>query len=246
MPVTSQSLQSITGLQLPDGSSADAVLTLDYGGDCLAGGSDFRTPLYVDGCLPAWAVDVAAAGGGVPLYECNASSSCGSDCPQRLVQRGSGAALELVDAGTRGWGLATTAALPRGAFVAEYAGQLVSSTAPPPAGAGGHKYHLTFTERSERRSLATCVDATTSGSEARFVNHSCAPNCALLGVRVANSVPRLALFALAALPAGTELTVAYGDGKGGGSAATAEGAAVHALPCLCGAAGCRGRLPLAP
>jgi uncharacterized protein len=63
----------------------------------------------------------------------------------------------------------------------------------------------------------------------RFLNHSCEPNCELVTwVPEDSSEPRLALYALKSIKAGSELTIDY---------AWPADAAIH---CLCGSAGCRG------
>jgi SET domain-containing protein len=82
------------------------------------------------------------------------------------------------------------------------------------------------------------VDATETGNVARYLNHSCGPNLAVVPVRVPGDGPRplLALFATRAIAAGEELTFDYGS----------HAASVSARPCLCGHARCRGRLPWDP
>ena len=95
----------------------------------------------------------------------------------------------------------------------------------------------------------------------RFVNHSCEPNCVVLGVRTHNSVPRLCVFSLRVLDEGEELTLDYGAGQDDAPGATpmpapegGEGQAtgmkqdvvsgkMQGVPCCCGSEHCRGSVP---
>lgn len=240
--------QSIDRRELPDGSTADDVLVLkwpEHG--CL---TKYRstTVLYDEqGRLPAWAVETDA---GFPLYECNASCSCPSSCSQRLVQHPATADVEVRDCGKAGYGLVTLSALPAGAFVVEYTGVIVSSSTEPLQGEGGHSYHVSFTESWAQRGggvkqLTTCIEAAEAGNAARFINHSCDPNCILLPVRVNSHIPHLCVFTRQPVPAGAELTMHYGAGVETQQAAagcTMEGQAPH-RPCHCGAQACSGFLP---
>uniref|UniRef100_A0AAV2L1K0 Nuclear receptor binding SET domain protein 1b n=1 Tax=Knipowitschia caucasica TaxID=637954 RepID=A0AAV2L1K0_KNICA len=79
------------------------------------------------------------------------------------------------------------------------------------------------------------IDAGPKGNEARFMNHSCRPNCETQKWTV-NGDTRVGLFALEDVPAGTELTFNYnleclGNGK---------------TVCKCGALNCSGFLGVRP
>lgn len=52
------------------------------------------------------------------------------------------------------------------------------------------------------------IDATLKGNLARFINHSCAPNCATEKWEVAGELC-VGIFARAHIPAGTEITYDY-------------------------------------
>lgn len=52
------------------------------------------------------------------------------------------------------------------------------------------------------------IDSYRMGNEARFINHSCDPNCEMQKWSV-NGVYRIGLYALKDMPAGTELTYDY-------------------------------------
>jgi len=269
-------LQVVDCCIMEDGTPVSTLSTLDYGGKCLRD-EGIHTALFEDdGTLPGCLLQAAAAHSGVPIFECNSSSCCPPSCPQRSTQGAAAVDLVVGEAGSAGHGLFLAAPVPAGAFLGEYTGNLVSSraaastTAAQPVGA--HSYHLTYTEhftqKGKPREMHTCVDAARRGSLMRFINHSCAPNCVVMGVRTHNSVPRLCVFALRSLPHRAELTLDYGagEGDGGGSSAAgqpagkyvavgqgsarqAQGAAPDALEaagrvkCVCGSAACRGFVP---
>ena len=74
------------------------------------------------------------------------------------------------------------------------------------------------------------VDATRKGNLARFVNHSCAPNCETKSIVLANE-RRVVLFATRDVRRGEELTYDY---------QFAPECPERETPCACGAATCRG------
>ena len=74
------------------------------------------------------------------------------------------------------------------------------------------------------------VDATMRGNAARFINHSCDPNCASRVVCV-EGVKHIVIYALRELGDGEEMTYDYKFPIEDG-----------AIPCHCGAKGCRGSL----
>jgi hypothetical protein len=76
----------------------------------------------------------------------------------------------------------------------------------------------------------TAIDSGLRGSAARFVNHSCSPNSEMQKWQV-DGVPRIGLFSINSIPAGTELTYDYNFDW-------FEGAQMQI--CLCGEPNCRG------
>jgi hypothetical protein len=69
------------------------------------------------------------------------------------------------------------------------------------------------------------IDGSVAWNPARFLNHSCVPNCETAIVR-----QRIWLYALRRIKAGEELTYNYGHGLGG----------YEERPCHCGASACVG------
>ena len=72
----------------------------------------------------------------------------------------------------------------------------------------------------------TALDASRSGSNFRYVNHSCEPNAYMRLCR-----GRVEFYSLRRIEAGEEVTCDYGETHHGGR-----------LPCRCGSARCRGAL----
>jgi uncharacterized protein len=133
-----------------------------------------------------------------------------------------------------GLGAFATRRIRKGMRIIEYTGERLT-----PAAADArydddrseHSYVLLFTV--DRR---TVIDAGVGGNEARYFNHSCAPNC-----EAVTEQRRVYLEALRTIAAGEELTYDYRLECGRWPAAEWE----RRYACRCGAATCRGTM-LAP
>jgi len=79
----------------------------------------------------------------------------------------------------------------------------------------------------------TVVDATKKGGIARFINHSCMPNCTAKIIRVDGS-KRIVIYALRDIAMNEELTYDYKFEREIGS--------LDRIPCLCGTPACKGFL----
>ncbi|KAK4500196.1 hypothetical protein PRZ48_008382 [Zasmidium cellare] len=77
------------------------------------------------------------------------------------------------------------------------------------------------------------VDATKKGGIARFINHSCDPNCTAKIIKV-EGTPRIVIYALKDIGKNDELTYDYKFEREIGSD--------DRIPCLCGSANCKGFL----
>ncbi|KAK5123930.1 hypothetical protein LTR85_002127 [Meristemomyces frigidus] len=77
------------------------------------------------------------------------------------------------------------------------------------------------------------VDATKKGGIARFINHSCSPNCTAKIIKV-EGTPRIVIYALKDISKNEELTYDYKFEREYGS--------TDRIPCLCGSANCKGFL----
>jgi SET domain-containing protein len=121
--------------------------------------------------------------------------------------------------------------IPKGTRIIEYTGEKISNAeADRRYDDEAMKRHHTFLFVLNSR---TCVDAAFEGNEARFLNHSCAPNCEAVIER-----GHIWIDALTDIPAGTELVYDYqyeDDAE-----YTEEDLRFYA--CHCGAPNCRGTI----
>lgn len=121
-----------------------------------------------------------------------------------------------------------------GTRLIEYTGERVSHEVADAryddAEADGSSHIVLFTVDSK-----TVIDAGVGGNDARFINHSCAPNCQAVIVR-----RRVFIDAIRDIAPGEELTYDYEIPREGEDDETAR----KYWPCHCGAATCRGTLLL--
>ncbi|GAV08726.1 hypothetical protein RvY_18380 [Ramazzottius varieornatus] len=176
-----------------------------------------------------------------PVMECGWTCGCKGRCLSRVVGRGSSLQLQAFPAAQKGIGLRTLLPIPSRSFVCQYVGEVISveEAARRSEKHRNDTYIFTAQEYFGNARRKTCVDARKKGSLARFLNHSCDPNLAIVPVRLDVSVPRLCLFAKRDIMAGEELTVDYGrhevdDGLS---------AAFSRKVCACGSSNCGGFLP---
>ncbi|CAG9783325.1 unnamed protein product [Diatraea saccharalis] len=152
------------------------------------------------------------------LFECNQTCACDkSECGNMVVgamlRGGSlGARVCVFRTRGRGWGLRAGAAVPRGAPLAAYVGELLPLGAADTRADDRYMFALDLKpdllEQCSDKSLL-CVDACRFGSAARFINHSCRANLAPVRVFVAARdlrLPTIVLFATRDIRHGEELT----------------------------------------
>ena len=154
-----------------------------------------------------------------PLYECNQRCACPPACPNRLVQHGQTLPLDIKST-IKGQGVFAGCQIEAGAFVCEYAGEVLSTAEArkrlarydaqaPVAGSGN--FLLVCLERFGSRVIRTSIDPTLSGNVGRFINHSCDPNLVSVAVRVQSVVPHVCFFARRAIAKDEELSFDYGS-----------------------------------
>lgn len=178
------------------------------------------------------------------IFECFELCGCQGICLNRLVQFGPRKQLEIKDSLTvpQQLGLFTKAAIPKGGFICEYAGEILT---PPEAerrnqfndSRGSKNYVLCLNELSSDRKIQTqtFIDPQAKGNIGRYMNHSCDPNCLTVSVHIGGPPPRIGIFAQRDISSGEELFFDYG----GGSQYQTTGS----IPCLCRSENCRGSLP---
>uniref|UniRef100_A0A3Q2PDK7 Ash1 (absent, small, or homeotic)-like (Drosophila) n=1 Tax=Fundulus heteroclitus TaxID=8078 RepID=A0A3Q2PDK7_FUNHE len=138
--------------------------------------------------------------------ECSPSACpCGDQCDNQHIQRHEWVqSLERFRAEGKGWGIRTKQPLRAGQFIIEYLGEVVSE----------QEFRNRMMEQYHNGHYCLnldsgmVIDSFHMGNEARFINHSCEPNCEMQKWSV-NGVYRIGLFALKDIHSGTELTYDY-------------------------------------
>uniref|UniRef100_A0A453P3S0 SET domain-containing protein n=1 Tax=Aegilops tauschii subsp. strangulata TaxID=200361 RepID=A0A453P3S0_AEGTS len=102
----------------------------------------------------------------------------------RVVQRGITRQLQVfLTPGKKGWGLQAAEEIPRGAFICEYVGEILTNTEldernTQGTSKGRHTYPTLLNADWDTEDVlgddhALCLDATFYGNVARFINHRC-------------------------------------------------------------------------
>jgi histone-lysine N-methyltransferase SETD1 len=130
---------------------------------------------------------------------------------------------------THAWGLFADEAIEREDFVIEYVGELVRANL---ADRREAMYEAKGLDSSYLFKIDddTVVDATVRGSAARFINHSCDPNCYTKIISI-DGQKRIVIYAKTIINPGEELTYDY-----------CFNYEEDKIPCNCGAKLCRGFL----
>ncbi|XP_066496943.1 histone-lysine N-methyltransferase EHMT1-like [Tiliqua scincoides] len=157
----------------------------------------------LDGQLVPTSSSVAETG---HIYECHMLCSCSSFCPNRVVQRGIRTQLQLYRTPDKGWGVRTVQDLPRGTFICQYFGELISPTESERREQHTYMYRVETQEEQEYY-----LDGMNYSGVGRFLNHSCDPNLVPVRVAVGHEVPGIAFFTNRGIQAGEELGFDYGD-----------------------------------
>ncbi|KAL8545114.1 hypothetical protein ACS0TY_005348 [Phlomoides rotata] len=183
------------------------------------------------------------------IRECWHKCGCGINCGNRVVQRGITAKLQVFRTpAQKGWGLRTLEDIPKGAFICEYVGEVITSRESFERSLHDTGEKLTYpvvldANWSSKGVLkdeeALCLDATIYGNVARIINHRCFDaNLVEIPVEVEtqdHSYYHLAFFATRKIDAFEELTWDYGIDFYH---------PVKAFQCLCGSNFCRDRRSL--
>ena len=142
---------------------------------------------------------------------------------------------ELRPSPIAGIGAFATRPIKKGTRIIEYTGERISNAeADRRYDEDKMTHHHTFLFTLNRR---TVVDAAVGGNEARFINHSCAPNCEAVIV----DSRRIYIEALRDIPVGEELVYDYQYERTDDHTEADE----RFYACTCGAPNCRGTI-LAP
>ncbi|XP_076905177.1 putative inactive histone-lysine N-methyltransferase SUVR2 [Bidens hawaiensis] len=181
------------------------------------------------------------------IKECWLKCGCNKQCGNRVVQRGIQRKLQVfMTPGGKGWGLRTLEDLPKGAFVCEYVGEVLTNAelyerVSKSSNKDEHAYPVLLdadwaAESELKDEEALCLDATYYGNVARFINHRCFDSTLVeIPVEVENPdhhYYHLAFFTTRKVKALEELTWDYGIDFD-------DEHPVKAFRCRCGSRFCR-------
>ncbi|GLJ24747.1 hypothetical protein SUGI_0473070 [Cryptomeria japonica] len=155
---------------------------------------------------------------------------CGDHCKNQRFQNCEYVKSKLFKTDGRGWGLMADQDIKAGQFIIEYCGEVISCKearrrSQAYEAAGLRDAFIISLDRFES------IDATRKGSFARFINHSCEPNCETRKWTVLGEI-RVGIFAKQDIHCGTELAYDYNFEWYGGAK----------VRCRCGAPSCYGFL----
>jgi histone-lysine N-methyltransferase SETMAR len=174
------------------------------------------------------------------IYECNDSCQCPKDCVNRLVQYGPCDHLEIRKFNAKGFGLTTLKSLPKGSFICEYAGEILTKREAQKRDEENREFNkmnyifcLNEMKLNSDDKIQTFIDPSVKGNIGRYLNHSCEPNCDIISVRCNSIIPKLAIFSNREIKVKEELTFSYGDVENLSSK----------KPCHCNAENCKKFLP---
>lgn len=127
--------------------------------------------------------------------ECNADCSAKDKCQNQRFAKCINSKFKLKYFGSKGWGLIALENIPSKTFIIEYIGELIDSNE------FKRRFNQCVADERENYyflSLDNClyIDSGRRGNEARFINHSCHPNCDLQKWSV-NGETRIGVFAAA-------------------------------------------------
>ncbi|XP_021380179.1 mucin-17-like isoform X2 [Mizuhopecten yessoensis] len=143
------------------------------------------------------------------IFECNKGCRCWSTCNNRVVQMGIASRLQMVKTNGRGWGVKSLLDIPKGMFICEYIGELISDSEADSREDDSYLFDL-----DNRDGDTYCIDARRYGNISRFVNHLCEPNLIPVKVFVEHQdlrFPRICFFSSRDIKADEELGFDYGE-----------------------------------
>jgi histone-lysine N-methyltransferase SETD2 len=161
--------------------------------------------------------------------ECRGNCEAGDLCGNKRITKKQWKKVQVIDAGVKGRGLVLMEDAKCGDFIIEYTGIAIKKD---------YLDSMFRRYRTERMLYIMAldndvyIDARKKGSVARYINHSCDPNCAVHRWKV-RGINRAGIFALRDIKAGEELSFDYKWKRKRGRAPT---------KCHCGSSICRGTL----
>ena len=159
---------------------------------------------------------------------------CGLLCRNRRFQLHQHALVYPTKEGGKGWGLTAGEFIPAGTFVIQYIGEVLSihSEEGRRRTQEYSKSNCTYMMKLQKDEV---IDPTYKGNMARFINHSCDPNCETQKWNVQGEVC-VGIFSIKDIKEGQELSFDY----------KFEAYKTPFTRCLCGTKKCKGYLGLVP
>ncbi|KAK1399882.1 Histone-lysine N-methyltransferase ASHR3 [Heracleum sosnowskyi] len=180
------------------------------------------------GCTKCTSVCSEACPCRVQYISCSKACRCSDMCTNRPFQKEK--RIKVVKTEVCGWGIEAAESINKGDFIIEYVGEVISDAE--------CKDRLSYLEYMGAKNFYMCkvqtdftIDSTFKGNTARFLNHSCDPNCNL-EKRQLDGETRLGIFASRTIQAGEPLTYDYRYDQFG----------PDQVKCQCGASNCQGYL----
>lgn len=218
-------------------------------GGCLPGNSNCSCIKKNGGYIPYNVAGVLVNNKSL-IYECGPCCSCPINCRNRISQAGLKVRLEVFKTKDKGWGLRSWDPIRAGAFICEYAGEVVNDCKVEELGSESEDDYIfdatrTYqplgvlpgdSNKAHQVPFPLIISAKNVGNVARFMNHSCSPNVfwqPVLRESNSESYLHIAFFAIRHIPPMTELTYDYGITQSGK-------ADERKKRCLCGLLKCRG------
>ncbi|XP_047309086.1 histone-lysine N-methyltransferase, H3 lysine-9 specific SUVH1-like [Impatiens glandulifera] len=188
-------------------------------GGCQPGNSNCGCIQKNGGFLPYTSLGVLLNSNSL-IYECGSSCSCPLNCRGKISQAGLKVRLEVFKTNDKGWGLRSWDPIRAGAFICEYAGEVVTSREVD------NNYIFDTTRsykpfdvilRKQNELLKVpyplVISSKDVGNVARFMNHSCDPDVywqLIVRENKNESNLHVGLFAIKHIPPMKELTFDYG------------------------------------
>ncbi|CAJ0570084.1 unnamed protein product, partial [Mesorhabditis spiculigera] len=146
-----------------------------------------------------------------PILQCGPDCRCNRDnCTQRvLTDDGRPIPLILFYEGRKGYGIRTPVRIPKGAFVGEYVGEVLTAEEADEPTRGTIYQHYLMKGHAALGEERLVVDAMHYGNAMRFINHSCDPNVVtqyVLWDRHGAYNAKVAFIAIRTIQPGEELT----------------------------------------
>jgi SET domain-containing protein len=141
-----------------------------------------------------------------------------------------GVQIEVRESAIQGRGVFALRPIPAGTRIIEYAGEVISDDEADRRydDRNMDRHHTFLFSLDDGR----CIDAAVGGNEARFINHSCAPNCQAL-----ETDGRIWIESIGPIEPGEELTYDYAYAR-----SECDEALEALYVCRCGAPSCRGTI----